>query len=328
MTPLALPARRWLLISVAFAVAVLIGVVTAVWAEGRGDGRQDPAADRSTLPSSSATAPPSTTGPPADPTTTRDKGGPVLRVIQWINEHAPLGGGASGEADEAFAAMLDGDCRRVLRMIDTSAWDLGGQVRSVYEGAAAACLAAFDAKPKLWPRAQAAAARVAGQASRLHCEEQAIYRLLGRLLRAHRDDPDARLTRGPLGARRALACPRFTAITPNHGPAEGGYLVRITGDHLPGTVGVNFGTDPDHHMQVAVENGQLTLTMPSTRVTRPIDRTVLIWPDGAPSWFPGAAVDFTYDRPVTTRSSASTTTSTTPTEPPPSSSTTAPPSSS
>jgi hypothetical protein len=328
LTPSPWPARRWLLTSAAFAMAVLIGVVTAMWAEGRGN-RLGPAADRSTSSSSSVPAPPRTTGPPADPTTTRGKGGPVLRVIQWINEHAPLGGGATGSADEAFATILDGDCRRVLTMIDTSAWELGGPVRSVYEGAAAACLAAFDAQPKLWPRAEAAAARVAGHASRLHCEELAVHRLLGRLLQAHRDDPDARLTRGPLGARRALACSRFTRITPDHGPAEGGYPVRIIGDHLPGTVGVNFGTDAGHHVEVAVKDGALTLTMPPARVTRPSDRTVLIWPDGAPGWFPPAAVHFTYDRPATTRSSASTTTSsTTPTQPPPSRSTTPPPPSS
>jgi hypothetical protein len=202
-------------------------------------------------------------------------GGLVMRVIRWINEQAPLGGGATGLADEAFAAMVAGDCRGVVRMIEAAPGEVGEPVRSVYVGAASACLAAFEGRPELWPRAEAAAARVAGRASQLACEERAVHRLLGRLLQAHRADPDARLTRGPVGVRGVLACPRFTGITPGHGPAEGGYPVRISGEHLPRTVGVNFG--PDHHVEAVAEDGELTVTVPRPRL--PVPPTGR-WPSG------------------------------------------------
>jgi hypothetical protein len=305
------------------AVVLLLGVVTVVWARGGWDGRLRVVADRST-PSSVLPTP--TTDPPVEPTTTSREGGPVLRVIQWINKHAPLGGGATGLADEAFAAMLEGDCRGVLRMMETSAGEVGEPVKSVYDGAAAACLAAFEGQPELWPRAEAAAARVGGRASRLACEEQTVYRLLGRLLDAHRADPDARLTRGPVGPRGVLTCPRFTGITPDHGPAQGGYPVRITGEHLPRTVGVNFG--PDQHAQAEVEDGQLTVTVPPAPASSPTDPVVVIWPDGALGWSASAAVEFTYDRPGTSGPSTPTTMPSTTTDPPSTSSTTAPPPSS
>lgn len=328
-------ARGRLLTAAVLAAVLVLGVMTVVWARGGWTGRSDEVAAPSTASSTTPAPPTATTDRPVEPTSSSRDGGLLPRVIQWINEQAPLGGGVSGPEEEAFGAMIDGDCRGALRIVERG--ELGGPGRSVYEGAAAACLAAFEGRPELWPRAEAAAARVTGQASDLACETRAIHRLLSRLLAIHRADPDARLARGPVGVRGTLSCPRFTSITPDHGPAEGGYQVRITGEHLPGTVGVNFGSE-GHHVEAVVEDGALTVTVPVApawvaSAVDPADRAVSVWPDGAVIWPFNAAVSFTYDPPAsssseTTEPSTSTPEPTDPTDPSSGSSTPPPPPSS
>jgi IPT/TIG domain len=318
VTPSPFRLRGRLLPAAVLAAVLVLGVVAVVWARGGLTDRSDGVAGPST--SSPATA---TTDGPVEPTTSSRDGGLVFRVIQWINEEGPLSGGASGPDDEAFEAMLAGDCRGALRAIERSADEPTDPIRSVYLGAANACLAAFEGQPELWPRAEASAARVAGQASRLACETRAIYRLLERLLEAHRADPGAQLRRGPVGVRGVLSCPLFTSITPDHGPAEGGYPVRITGEHLTGTVGVRF--DLDHRVQAVAQDGALTVTMPPASVASPGGREVMIWPDGAPAVFGAGAVYFTYDPPSSSSSATTEPSTSTPDPPDPSPGSSVPP---
>jgi hypothetical protein len=232
-------------------------------------------------------------------------------VIQWLNEQAPASGGATGPEEEAFAAMLHGDCAGTLRIVaDESEGELAEPGRSLYLGAAWACLAAFEGRAELWPRAEAAFEKIRGRWSALSCESRTVYKLLQRLVDVHRAEPQARLIKraGPIGT---LRCPRFTRVTPDHGPVEGDYTVRLEGENLPRVVGVNLDVidanyDVKHHHVTAVsqDGRHLVITIPPG--TSPDDQ-LLLWPDGARFWYLGDGVTFEYDPPETTRGSTSTT---------------------
>lgn len=321
--------KRVLLFIVAVLLVATVMVATAV--SGRGswldrlsassDGSMSSADDLATTTTGST---PGTSNAP----TTR---GPGLasRVIQWMNEQAPVSGGAEGPEEWAFFTMLEGDCAAVLRDSD----DIGGPGRALYKGAASACLAAFEGRPELWPRAEAALEKTTKYVPVLACESKTVYKLLKRLVDAHRAEPHARLVKRS-GPRQVLKCPRFTSITPDHGPAEGGYTVRLKGENLPRVVGVNLDVlggnyDVKHHVTAVSQDGRhLVITVPPA--TNP-DDPLFIWPDGARLWLGGEGVEFKYDPPSTTtrRSTTTSTTGTTRPQPTaPTSTTTLPPSSS
>jgi hypothetical protein len=101
-------------------------------------------------------------------------------VIQWLNEQAPASGGAEGAEEVAFATLLDGDCAGTLRLVNQAPEELSEPGRTLYRGAAWACLAAFDGHAELWPRAEAAYEQTSGQASVLSCESRTVrYRYDG-----------------------------------------------------------------------------------------------------------------------------------------------------
>lgn len=231
-----------------------------------------------------------------------------------MSEQAPLGGGASGPAEDAYYSMMDGDCTRALDLAEGNLADpddrLTGPARTLYQGAASACLAAFERRTSLWPRAEAAFERAKRQTAGLSCEERAIYELTRRLVDAHRAEPSARLVKRSVG-RGELVCPHFTRVTPDHGPAEGGYTVRIEGEHLPPVLGVTIGGGaPYHHVTAAVEDGhRLVVTIPPARYP---ELPAYLFPDGGHLiQNVEDGVSFTYDPPATTtrRSTGSTTTS-------------------
>ena len=151
--------RRSLLVSAGLlmVVAFVLGIVV----RGGGVGFDPQVAAES---STSATLAP-TTGSDSLPSTSTRPPGPVARAIQWINAYAPLGGGATGTEDVAFAMMVDGECQDVLTLSEATTFGdrLAEPARSLYEGAAAACLAAFAGRQELWPRPEAAYARLGGQ---------------------------------------------------------------------------------------------------------------------------------------------------------------------
>jgi hypothetical protein len=311
---------------VSLGLLVVVALILGVVAVGRGVW-SDPRSVTEDSTTSSTEAP--TTSPGGPPPTTRSPG-PVARIIQWLNAYAPLAGGAGGAEDEAFSRLLAGECQGVLTLSEaTTPGDrLAEPARSLYEGAASACLAAFEGRRELWPRAEAAYARLGGQTGRLACETRTVYPLLQRILEAHHADPNVRLVKRS-GGRGVLRCPRFTKITPNHGPAAGGYQVRIEGQHLPPVVGVNI--DFDLRVEAARQDGQqVVITMPPAPPNVNPEELVTIWPDDAPIYELGAAVDFSYDPPAGTTSTATTASSTTSTTQPASttsSTTPAPPSS-
>jgi hypothetical protein len=294
-------------------VAGTVLVATVVFATAvRGRSQlldRPPVAEDSTTSSAHA---PGTTGAtaPDPPTTARPS--PITRVIQWMNEHGPTSGGGWGPGDTAYYMLMEGDCAGVLRMAEGKGDEpLSGRTGTLFGGAASACLAAFHGRAELWPRADVALERMARHAPTLDCEFRAVYELLKRLVEAHRAEPSARMVKQAVG-RRPLACPRFTKITPNHGPAEGGYTVRVEGENLPPVVGVNFlEAGVNHHAKAELQDGRyVVVTVP--RAVDP-DIPASVRPDGARPWTE-AGVEFRYDPPAAT--SGSTTTTTTTTRPP------------
>ena len=164
----------------------------------------------------------------------------------------------------------------------------------------------------------------------LSCESRTVHKLLQRLVDAHRMEPNARLVKRS-GGVRTLRCPRFTRVTPDHGPRRAATPFRLEGQNLPQVVGVNLdvlGGNPDvkHHVTAESQDGrQLMITIPPA--TNP-DDPLFLWPDGARFWYPADGVEFTYDPPATTTRQSTTTSSTTNPQPTaPTSTTTVSPSS-
>jgi IPT/TIG domain len=296
--------KRLLLLVVGAVLAATVGLATAVWGGGLLD---PPAGGGSTTSTVSAQGPgAATTGPttPAPPTTARR--GPITRVIQWMNEHGPTSGGGWGPGDTAYYMLMKGNCAGVLRMADGEGDEpLSGMTGTLFGGAASACLAAFHGRAELWPRADTSLDRMTRHAPTLDCESRAVYELLNRLVEAHRAEPSARLVKQTVG-RRALACPRFTKITPSHGPAEGGYTVRVEGENLPPVVGVNFLLEAsvNHHSQAELQDGRYVVVTVPPAVDPDVPARVS--PDGARAWT-DAGVEFRYDPPASTTRSTSTT---------------------
>ena len=285
-------------------LAATVGFATAV--RGGGGLLDPPAGEDSTTSTFSAQRPGATTGPATTAPPTTAGRGPITRVIQWMNEHGPTSGGPSSVFDEAYSLMMTGDCAGALRIAERKGDpEVSGPLQTLYLGAGSACLAAFHGRAELWPRADAAFERMTRHAPTLDCESRAVYELLKRLVEAHRAEPSARLVKQTAG-RRALACPRFTRITPNHGPAEGGYTVRIEGENLPSIVGVNFIVDygVSHHSRAVLRDGRyVEVTVPRPR--HPEEGASVV-PDGARLWS-GAEVEFRYDPPASTTRSTTTT---------------------
>jgi hypothetical protein len=240
----------------------------------------------------------------------------VARVIQWMNEHGPASGGASGPPEAAYYMMMHGDCSGALSLAEGKGPDkLIEPSRTLYLGAASACLAAFERSGKLWPRAEAAFEKATRTTTTFDCESRAVFELLRRLVEAHRADPSARLVKRLVG-KRALVCPYFTKITPNHGPEAGGYTVQVEGRNLPQVVSITWINDyPDtHHFDAVSRDGRhLVITVPPG--PHSAEAPAYVEPDGSRLWT-DSGVQFTYDPPVTrTRSSSSSTTTTSTTSP-------------
>ena len=295
--------KRLLLLVVGMVLAATVGFTTAV--SGRGGPLGPPVGEDSTTSTVSTQGPGATTGPTTPPPPTTARRGPITRVIQWMNEHGPTSGGPSSVFDETYYLMTKGDCAGALRIAErTGDPEVSGPLQTLYLGAGSACLATFHGRPELWPRADAAFERMKRHAAGLDCESRDVYELLKRLVEAHRAEPSARLVKQTEG-RGQLACPRFTRITPNHGPAEGGYTVRIEGDNLPPVVGVNFIVDygVSHHSKAVLRDGRyVEVTVPRPR--HPEEGASVV-PDGA-RLHSGAEVTFRYDPPASTTRSTTT----------------------
>jgi len=146
----------------------------------------------------------------------------------------------------SYHALAAGDCRLVF---DTDLDDelkvgvnpaLVPAIAAAYHGAAAACLAAFHGQASLWSTAATDLEGASGvPASRLGSYDRAVLTLLRSLVEAHEDGADVTLLRSD-GRGGYVPCPRLLSLSPDHGPAEGGYEVVATGEHLPPTVRIEL----------------------------------------------------------------------------------------
>jgi hypothetical protein len=75
----------------------------------------------------------------------------------WSSPESPTGGGGSN-AEAAYINFMQKDCRDTLSLArdrdSETSEPLDEPLRSVYEGAAAACLAAFEGESELWQTAR------------------------------------------------------------------------------------------------------------------------------------------------------------------------------
>ena len=273
-----------------------------------GNGSHDGAGRRRTGSGSTTTRPgtdpnsakdqPSGGQPDVDPTAdVQNKPSGRSRIVDWLLEYtpgsglagpgpAPSPGVSSYQEQRVYRALAKGSCAGALSLAER----LPNWSRSLYRGAARACLAAFHGRTQLWDGAGKDRDAFAA-AGPLGCPESDVYRLLNDLLEAHRQDPTATIERKVGGRVDASTCPRIVAVTPNHGPRSGGQRVTVTGVNLPDRVYIYFG---DATLgPVAVHDNRAVITVPSMRRAGARKSGIAV-----PEW-PGDPVAFyVYDRPV------------------------------
>jgi len=253
----------------------------AVLVAGCGGG-SDPVSKGS--PSATATSGPAS--PTPTPTPTKKK----RNVVAWV---LSLGPGAP-EGPPEFTAYRELQELRCDKVFDRVA-ELQEPAQTLYKGAARACLAAFDGRKDLWPRADAAYDAVVGRRDELTCMDRAALALLERLVALHSQFPHRAFENAATDQAQAPPCPNIVGLTPDHGPA--GTLVRMTGLQLGApVVGVDvvdsFGTslpaENVSHVKAALE-----FRMPDAPPAG-ASAVACIVVRAAPDWTADGAL-FTYD---------------------------------
>jgi hypothetical protein len=205
--------------------------------------------------------------------------------VRWIKDLGIMGGAGDTGPVAAYGQLSDGECAFMLPL-DTEQFT--ARELRLYRGAAHACLAAFHGEPGRWAQAAADFAALSGQTGGFNCLDRNAYSLLKSLVETHRQAPTARLVRGGGADGAAPACPRILDVVPNHGPAAGGYPVRLVGEHLPARAVVEWS---GRSFEVSTKDGrEATLTVPPLGDAQ----IASIWVDGWPYGLYGA-VEFTYD---------------------------------
>jgi len=143
--------------------------------------------------------------------------------------------------------------------------------RTLYESAAAACIAAFESKPEKWVLAEAKLSQVNISNAAFDCFDRDTYVLLQSLISFHHQFPGYRVIRGQAISSRT-SCPLITEISPDHGPQQGGQEVQVRGANLPSTVVIDFGGAVVSG--VSINGVEATLTTPSSDVPGPTDVSV------------------------------------------------------
>jgi hypothetical protein len=164
-----------------------------------------------------------------------------------------------------YGTLYDhGDCQNV---VDLALHDNNGvdddRIRSLYAGLGEACLAVSGAGDSHWSSAATYFSQVGGEgvaaSQPVACLDVAAYRLLDRLLDAHRASPDAVVLGDPM---TGTACPfAVTSLEPASGPVEGGTSVTITGQSLWDVDKVLFG-DVQATVEDPGDGAQLVVTAP------------------------------------------------------------------
>ena len=167
----------------------------------------------------------------------------------------------------------------------------------VYRAGAAACLAALGGRDDLWHEA----ADIADVQPPLRdCFERAVWNLIKGLVTAHRQYPKAALRPKPASPGATIACPRIIKVVPGHGPAAGGYPLRLIGVHLPSRFNVHFywSVDVGNPVQLIAtgssDGKEAVIEAPPLRLGA--DRSVAVFPDGWPLEVLNSA-EFHYDAP-------------------------------
>jgi hypothetical protein len=146
-------------------------------------------------------------------------------VIAWILSLGP--GAPSGPPEfTAYRELQRLHCRTVFDRVG----ELNEPARTLYTGAAQACLAAFQGQSGEWSKAERAYDDVAGRTSEFNCMDLAALAALKRLVSAHREDPDGSFAVAGRSEWRAPPCPTITRLEPDHGVQ--GTTVTIAGQNL------------------------------------------------------------------------------------------------
>jgi hypothetical protein len=263
----------------------LLGVALLTTGCTGSSGGASNAGEQSNSPSGTSTASQgsSSPAPTAKPKKKRN-------VVAWV---LSLGPGAPDGPPEftAYRELQQLHCAKVFDRVA----ELQEPARTLYRGAARACLAAFDGRDDLWPQSAAAYDAVAGRSGELNCMDRAALALLERLVTLHTQFPHRRFENAATDQAKAPPCPSITGLTPDHGPA--GTQVRLTGRHLgAGVVGVeivdSFGTSQPA-TDVTHVSGALEFTMPDAPPAGASSIACIVV-RAAPDWSADGAM-FTYE---------------------------------
>ena len=213
-------------------------------------------------------------------------------VISWI---LSLGPGAPIGPPE-FTAYRELQGRRCGTVFDRLG-ELQQPAKALYRGAARACLAAFEDRPRLWRRAESAYAAVKPRAAELSCMDVAALGLLKRLVTLHRKHPNRQFRRAPVTDSQAPPCPTIAEVLPDRGIAgtvvllSGGFLAdRVSGVQVVDSFGSSIGVDV-----VATSTGDLQITMPEAPPPE-ASAVVCLVVRAEPDWAADGAL-FTYEGP-------------------------------
>ncbi len=277
------------MLTAAVLTACLILLVPACGADTEaGDGSSTP---------SSATAPTTTSTGTASTTPTKEnKKKKKKNVVAWI---LSLGPGAPDGPPEftAYRELQQLNCETVFDRVG----ELQEPARTLYTGAAHACLAATAGDTARWPRAVAALQQVAGRTGELNCMDVAALALLDRLVTLHAKHPGGTFQLAAKGKSTAPPCPAIDAVAPDRG-VEKETVVRVTGKHLGDdvvsdvTVFDSLGNSLDV-VDLDHVDGSLEFRMP---VAPSIDASaivcIVVWAE--PDWVADGA-EFTYESETT-----------------------------
>jgi hypothetical protein len=199
-----------------------------------------------------------TTKTPASKTTTRARKSSAL--VEWIKKFAPTGGGG-GYEEAAYTWFMKGDCETTLSIARNRDGELGTMDeahRTLYEGAAAACLAGFHQRRDMWSLALARHDKV--DTSAMSCWHRSVYRIFTAMVQAYRNDPEVRFSKAGGGGRSE--CPQLSGLSPDHGPRSGGYQVRVDGSNLPKSMDLIFIGGEGVTVSARTTGGRLSFMMP------------------------------------------------------------------
>lgn len=209
-----------------------------------------------------------------------------------------VAGGVDFPSESFVSLVADQNCADAQRV----AKDKDQPLPSYYEAAAAACLAALNGSAELWTFASRGAAQALRPGD---CIDRAVVAYLRRLVHIHRQHPQAQLRPMPRQAGQTFPCPRLLTISPEHGPSEGGYPLRMTGVHLPTTVVIHFLQSDSRDVRIKARSTaggtQTVITVP--RRLPGAEDTVTVYPEGWPL-APFSTPLFTYDRAAATTPSS------------------------